>query len=89
MKIKKGFIKRKILQDFVVVPTGKANKDKRVIIRLNQTGSDIWECVASGKTVEQTAEFLNRKYDVTVEKALVSVNSFVGVLKKENLLEDE
>lgn len=88
MKIKKGFVKRKILQDYVVVPTGKENKDKRIIIRLNETGSDIWDCIIKGKTVNETAEFLNGKYDVTVKEAIISVENFLSALKKENLLDE-
>lgn len=88
MKIKKGFVKRKILQDYVVVPTGKENKDKRIIIRLNETGSDIWDCIIKWKTVNEIAEFLNGKYDVTIKEAIISVENFLSALKKENLLDE-
>ncbi len=89
MKIKKGFIKRKIIEEYVVVPTGKQNADRRVIIRLNETGSDIWDCILKGKTPLEIADFLADKYEVAQDKAIISVNGFIEKLKKENLVDDE
>lgn len=89
MKIKKGFIKRKIIEEYVVVPTGKQNADRRVIIRLNETGSDIWDCILKGKTPLEISDFLVGKYEVEQDRAIVSVNDFIEKLKKESLVDDE
>ena len=39
MKIKQGFVKRKIKDKFLVVAIGQARKDYRNFIELNQTAS--------------------------------------------------
>lgn len=88
MKIKKGFVRREIAGKMVVVPTGKENVDKRIIITLNQTANDIWDCIKGGKTISEIAEYLVSVYDVEYEKALKSVNDFVLKLKENDFLED-
>ncbi len=88
MKIKKGFVKREIAGKVVVVPTGKENADKRIIITLNQTASDIWDCIKGGKSISEIAKYLVSTCDVEYEKALKSVNDFVLKLKENDFLEE-
>lgn len=88
MKIKKGFVKREIAGKTVVVPTGKENADKRIIITLNQTANDIWDSIIAGKTVSEIAEYLVFVYGVEYEKALKSVNKFILKLKENDFLEE-
>ncbi len=88
MKIKKGFVKREIAGKIVVVPTGKENADKRIIITLNQTANDIWDCIKGEKSISEIANYLVSTYDVEYEKALKSVNDFVLKLKENDFLEE-
>ena len=50
MKIKDGFVVRDIMGQCVVVATGEASESFSGMIKLNDTGKDIWEGVASGKS---------------------------------------
>ena len=86
MKIKQGFIKRKIQDKYVVVATGDASKTYRNFIELNQTASVIWDEVKNGKTIEQIAELFVKEYGITIEKATQDINKIVSVLIKEGVI---
>ena len=86
MKIKQGFIKRKIQDKYVVVATGEASKTYRNFIELNQTASVIWDEIKNGKTVEQIAELFVKEYLVTLDKATQDINKIVSVLIKEGII---
>lgn len=43
IKIKEGFLLRKVAGDHVVVPVGEAGKVFHGMIRLNDTGAFLWE----------------------------------------------
>ena len=46
MKIKKGFVIRKVGGECVVVPVGEMSKDFHGMIRLNETGAFLWNLMA-------------------------------------------
>ena len=46
IKIKEGFLLRKVAGDHVVVPVGEAGKVFHGMIRLNDTGAFLWEPVS-------------------------------------------
>ena len=86
MKIKQGFIRRKIQDKYVVVATGDASKTYRNFIELNQTASVIWDEVKNGKTIEQIAELFVKEYGITIEKATQDINKTIDLLIKEGII---
>ena len=68
-KIKKGYVLREVAGQAVVIAVGEASKDFHGMINLNCTGKDIWQGVQDGKTVEEIAQELSEKYEVSFEKA--------------------
>lgn len=53
IKIKEGFLLRKVAGDHVVVPVGEAGKVFHGMIRLNDTGAFLWEQCRKETTKEQ------------------------------------
>ena len=88
MRIKDGFVVRDIMGQCVVVATGEASETFSGMIKLNDTGKDIWEGVAAGKSEEEIAEFLISEYDVDEERAKNSVKSFVSDMKDKGFILD-
>ena len=88
MKIKDGFVVRDIMGQCVVVATGEASQDFSGMIKLNDTGKDIWEGVASGKSEDEIVEFIVNEYDVEEDRAKTSVKKFIDKMKDKGFILD-
>ena len=88
MKIKEGFVIREIMGQAVAVPTGKASEEFSGMVKLNDTGKEIWKAVAEGKTSEQIVEILVKKYEVTEEKAKSGVENFLAQMVEKGFMEN-
>ena len=86
MKIKQGFVKRKIKDKYIVVATGQARKDYRGFIELNNNSSLIWDYIAIGKTAEEIANEFVKEFNVDFDTALADVNEIISILKKEGVI---
>ena len=86
MKIKDGFMLRKVGGQNVVVAVGKASRDFNGIIRLNDTGRFLWEKLANDMTEEQLAAALLAEYDIDEEGARPDISEFIAKLRKAELL---
>ena len=80
MKIRDGFVLRKLPGMNLVMPTGKNVKEFNGSLVLNDTGSFIFEKLQKGSTPEQTAEALTREYDVSYDTASADVQNTVKSL---------
>ena len=80
MKIKDGFILRKVPGMNLVMPTGKNVKTFNGSLVLNDTGAFIFEKLQKGASPEQTAEALTREYDVALDTASADVKNTVASL---------
>ena len=88
MKIKDGFVVRDIMGQCVVVSTGEASESFSGMIKLNDTGKDIWEAVNAGKTEEEIVEQIVNDYDVEKERAKASVDKFINEMKDHGFILD-
>jgi len=70
MKIKEGFILRKICGEYVVVGEGLAQVNFNKMLSLNESAAYLWEQFA-GKdfTVQDLTDVLLERYDVDQERA--------------------
>lgn len=80
MKIKDGFILRKVPGMNLVMPTGKNAKEFNGSLMLNDTGAFIFEKLQKGSTPEQTAQALTQEYDVALDTASADVQKTVASL---------
>lgn len=86
MKLREGFMLKKILDDYIVVPTGNNIVDFAVAVSLNETGAFLWHQLEQEKTVDELAEALADEYEVSVQEAAQDVGEFVDMLKTHNFL---
>ena len=75
MKLKEGFVLRKILGDAIVVAEGELSKSFHGMIKLNDTAVDVWEWFAAGKSEAEVAALLAEKYELSAEKAECDVRA--------------
>lgn len=87
MKIKKGFVVRKIAGEDVVVALGAASKQFNGIIKLNDTGRFLWDKIAEGCDDNALVEAIVAEYGVDKNIAVKDVAAFVDTLKGAGVLE--
>ncbi len=86
MKIKDGFMLRKVGGQNVVVAIGKASLDFNGIIRLNDTGKFLWEQLKNDITEEQLLSAMLDEYDIDRETAEKDIAEFIVRLKGADLI---
>lgn len=86
MRLKDGFLLRKVAGEYVVVPTGNSMVDFKAMISLNETGAFLWEQLSQDRTEQQLAELLLSEYDVDEQTAVFDIAEFINLLKEKNLL---
>ena len=89
MKIKDGFVLRKIANQYIAVPVGSRSKELHGLIGLNETGAFIWERLSKNQTPEEIVKDLCEEYEVKEASAMASVQRFFKKLQAEDILIDE
>ena len=89
MKIKSGFVVRKIANQYMAVPVGARAKELHGMIGLNETAAFLWGLLKEDRTEEELAALLYDEYEISEEEALQAVKRFRDLLKKEGVLTDE
>ena len=87
MKIKKGFVIRKVGDAHVVVPVGELSKTFHGMINLNETGAFLWNFFTAEHTVDEAVAALCGEYDVEEERARLDAEKFADILTKNNFIE--
>lgn len=86
MRIKEGFVLRKVAGQSVVIATGEASKQFSGMIKLNETGSFIWQKVAEGLGEQAVVDALVSEYDVDRDQATADVAEFVSRMRENGFL---
>ena len=88
MKIKEGFLIRKVGEQAVVVSVGEATKIFNGMIRLNDTGEFLWNILIKGAEKEELVDALVEEYEVDRKKAGEDVERFISTLSKPGIIEE-
>ncbi len=86
MRLKDGFMLKKILDDYIVVPTGDNIVDFAVAVSLNESGAFLWEQLSKERTIFELADALAAEYSVSSEDVIGDVAEFAELLKTHNFL---
>ncbi len=80
MKIKEGFIIKKLGIGYIVVTVGDASKDFNGVIRLNETGAFLWQSIQDGADSREKLiqAMLDRYEDLNQEIAKKDLDEFLG-----------
>ena len=87
MKIKKGFVVRKVGGASVVVPVGQMSKEFHGMINLNETGEVLWNFFTSDHTADEAVAELLSIYDVSEEVVRKDVETFVNKIVEHGFVE--
>ena len=86
MKIKKGFMLRKLGTDYAAVVMGTARKNFNGLIRTNETGKFLWDCLQTDCTEEELIQKLLEEYDTSREEAQKDISEFISGLRRAGIL---
>ena len=84
MKLKKGFVKTKLLDNYVIVPTGEAADSPQAnssILKLNETASRIWDYISAGKTTEEICDIMTAEFNVSRDKVKEDIAKVINMMK--------
>ena len=79
MKIKEGFIIKKLGAGYVVVTVGQASKEFNGMIRLNKAGEFLWQSILDGADTKDklTRLMLDRYEDLDEQTAKADLDEFL------------
>ncbi len=86
MKIKSGYMLKKVADNYIVVPV--QNLDFDGVITLNETGVVLWEALSTDTETEKLVKLMLDQYEVSEETAKQDVISFLKMLRDENLIDE-
>ena len=85
LKLKEGFVMRKVAGETVVLPTGD-DLDLNMMITLNDTGAFLWQKLQEDTDQAGLVSALLEEYDVDAETAGKAVAAFVEKLEANGFL---
>ena len=86
MKLKDGFILRKVGRQYVVAATGEASKNFNGMIRMDESGAFAFELLRQEITSEQLLAALAEKYPMDQTALEQDLMYFLKKLKEANAL---
>ena len=87
MKIKDGFILRKIAGEDIVVPIGNNIADFNGVIRLNESAGFLWKILQEEVSKEELINSLVKEYEIDETLATNDVEGFLGILEEHKAIE--
>ena len=87
MKLVEGFCIRNILNETVIIPTGKAAHCLSGLIAVNETGEFLFQLLQTEQTMESLVNQMLDEFEVDRETAEADVADFVKALTDNEMLE--
>ena len=82
MKIKSGYILRKIAGQNTVVTVGKAADEFSGLIQLSESGAFVWNCLTEGLSEEELIRKLQERYtDLDESTAKADLTAFIEKIR--------
>lgn len=87
MKIKQGFLLRRMADQFVVVAVGAAAQEFPGMMRLNGSGAFIWKQLEREVDENTVIRAVLEEYDVPEEQAAADVRRWIAQLRETGALD--
>lgn len=88
MKIKDGFIIKKIIDSYIVISTDAAAANFEKMQSLNETGAVLWSVLEKGGDIDSLTARLLEEYDVDYATARGDAEAFADKLRAAGLLDE-
>ena len=87
MKIKDGFVIRKVMDNYVVIAVGEASRNFQGMVKLNETAATIWGYIAEGKELDEITALMLEKYDVEESILRADIEKILKTLEQQGFIE--
>lgn len=87
MRIKPGFVLRKIVDEYMIIPTGERLADFNGIISLNETAAFVWKKLENGATADDLLGNMTDEFDAPRETIQSDLKSILAELDEYGVLE--
>ncbi len=88
MKIKDGYILKKVAGENIVIATGEARLSFNGIITFNEVGAEVFALLDGNHTESQIVDELLKMYNAPKEVIEKDVKNLLAKMKAQGLLED-
>ena len=88
MGINKGFLLKKVGNEYMIIPTNNNKVLMNKIFNINEVGADIYKTLENGLSVAETIDELLKEYDIDKETLTNDVLEFVEELRKRGIYSD-
>lgn len=86
MKIRNDLVLRKVGGTWAVFPIGEGLNAYRNIMKLNDTGAFLWQKLCQEISMEKLTVEFAKEYGLDKENAAATVEQYVNMLLKNNIL---
>lgn len=87
MKIKEGFVIRKVMGNHVVIATGAQSKNFHGMVKLNDTAAEIWGYIAENLDTDAIFDKMIEKYDVDASILRADIEKTLETLVAQGFVE--
>lgn len=87
MKIRDGYVIRKIGIDYYAIALSEIGKEERGMMRLNNVGAFLWNLMTCEISIDALVSALCAEYDVSPEVAKRDVCAFVDKLAEAGIVD--
>ena len=88
MKIRSGYMLRKVIDTYVIMGIGSDNYVPNRIMSLNETGAYLWGLLEKGSDKQALIDNLISEYEVDRTTAEKDVDIFLDQLREKDLIEE-
>ncbi|NBJ14682.1 MAG: PqqD family protein [Dehalobacter sp. 4CP] len=88
MKIKEGYLVRKIADCYIVVPVGERVIEFKGIMTLNDTGNFIWRGLTEDISYNQLLASILDEYEIDEVTAKADLDDFIQSARESGVLEE-
>ena len=88
MGINKGFLLKKVGNEYMIIPTNNNKVLMNKIFNINEVGADIYKSLENGSSIAETIDELLKEYDIDKETLTNDVLEFVEELRKRGIYSD-
>lgn len=88
MGINKGFLLKKVGNEYMIIPTNNNKVLMNKIFNINEVGADIYKTLENGLSIAETIDKLLKEYDIDKDTLTNDVLEFVEELRKRGIYSD-
>ena len=86
MKKEKGYILRRIANEYNIFPCGEKAEETQEVLTLSESAAWIYEHVEEADSVKTLAELLSEEYGIRAEEVLQDVQEVIDFLQEKGVV---